>query len=202
MGVYRQLRKIVKITTYTEVIMEQLSLLELKILDFIQENFQCRFLDVVFSTITKLADSGIFWILLAVIFLFFKKTRKTGLMMGVALLCGLIVGNLTLKPLIGRIRPYDLNPGVSLLIDKLHDFSFPSGHTLSSFEGATVLLIRDKRFGIPAMILAAIIALSRLYLYVHYPTDVLAGAVLGITFGILAVSIVNAIDKKRKELKA
>ena len=202
MGVYRQLRKIVKITTYTEVIMEQLSLLELKILDFIQENFQCRFLDVFFSTVTKLADSGIFWILLAVIFLFFKKTRKTGLMMGVALLCGLIVGNLTLKPLIGRIRPYDLNPGVSLLIDKLHDFSFPSGHTLSSFEGATVLLIRDKRFGIPAMILAAIIALSRLYLYVHYPTDVLAGAVLGITFGILAVSIVNAIDKKRKELKA
>lgn len=201
MGVYRQLRKIVKITTYTEVIMEQLSLLELKVLDFIQENFQCRFLDVFFSTVTKLADSGIFWILLAVIFLFFKKTRKTGLMMGVALLCGLIVGNLTLKPLIGRIRPYDLNPGVSLLIDKLHDFSFPSGHTLSSFEGATVLLIRDKRFGIPAMILAAIIALSRLYLYVHYPTDVLAGAVLGITFGILAVSIVNAIDKKRKELK-
>lgn len=123
--------------------MEQLSLLELKVLDFIQENFQCRFLDVFFSTVTKLADSGIFWILLAVIFLFFKKTRKTGLMMGVALLCGLIVGNLTLKPLIGRIRPYDLNPGVSLLIDKLHDFSFPSGHTLSSFEGATVLLIRD-----------------------------------------------------------
>jgi hypothetical protein len=98
--------------------MEQLSLLELKVLDFIQENFQCRFLDVFFSTVTKLADSGIFWILLAVIFLFFKKTRKTGLMMGVALLCGLIVGNLTLKPLIGRIRPYDLNPGVSLLIDK------------------------------------------------------------------------------------
>lgn len=182
--------------------MEQLSLLELKILDFIQANFQCRFLDVFFSTVTKLADSGIFWILLAVIFLFFKKTRKTGLMMGVALLCGLIVGNLTLKPLIGRIRPYDLNPGVSLLIDKLHDYSFPSGHTLSSFEEATVLLIRDKRFGIPAIILAAIIALSRLYLYVHYPTDVLAGAVLGITFGILAVSIVNAIDKKRKELKA
>ena len=182
--------------------MEQLSLLELKVLDFIQENFQCRFLDVFFSTVTKLADSGIFWILLAVIFLFFKKTRKTGLMMGVAMLCGLIVGNLTLKPLIGRIRPYDLNLGVSLLIDKLHDFSFPSGHTLSSFEGATVLLIRDKRFGIPAMILAAIIALSRLYLYVHYPTDVLAGAVLGITFGILAVSIVNVIDKKRKELKA
>lgn len=178
--------------------MEQLSLFELKILDYIQLHFQCSFLDFFFSTITKLADSGIFWILLAVVLLFFKKTRKTGLMMGVALLCGLIVGNITLKPLIARIRPYDLNPEAILLIDKLHDFSFPSGHTLSSFEGATVLMIRDKKFGIPAIILASIIALSRLYLYVHYPTDVLAGAILGIAFGFLAVAIVNAIDKNRK----
>lgn len=182
--------------------MEQLSLFELNILDFIQNHFRCGFLDVFFSTITKLADSGIFWILLAVVFLFFKKTRKTGLMMGVALLMGLIVGNLTLKPLIGRIRPYDMNPEVVLLIDKLHDFSFPSGHTLSSFEGATVLMLRDKRFGIPALILASIIALSRMYLYVHYPTDVLAGIILGVTFSCLAVMIVNVIDNKRKELKA
>ena len=185
-----------------EVVMEQLSLFELKILDFIQAHFQCRFLDIFFSIVTKLADSGIFWILLAVVLLFFKKTRKTGLMMGVALMCGLIVGNLTLKPLIARIRPYDLNPDVPLLISKLHDFSFPSGHTLSSFEGATVLMIRDKRFGIPAMILAVIIALSRLYLYVHYPTDVLAGAILGITFGIVAVAVVNAVCKKLNERKA
>ena len=176
--------------------MEQLSLWELNILDFIQEHFRCGLLDCFFSTITRLADSGIFWILLAVTLLFFKKTRKTGLMMGVALLFGLIVGNLTLKPLIARIRPYDLNPGVTLLIDKLHDFSFPSGHTLSSFEGATVLMIRNKRFGIPAIILASLIALSRLYLYVHYPTDVLAGAALGVAFGFLAVAVVNAIGNK------
>lgn len=182
--------------------MEQLSLWELNILDLIQSHFRCGFLDWFFSTITKLADSGIFWILLAVTFLFFKKTRKTGLMMGVALLCGLIVGNLTLKPLIARIRPYDLNPSAMLLIDKLHDFSFPSGHTLSSFEGATVLMIRDKRFGIPAIVLASLIALSRLYLYVHYPTDVLVGAILGTTFGFLAVAIVNAIDKRRNMQKA
>ena len=184
--------------------MEQLSLFELKILDFIQENFQCRILDVFFSTVTKLADSGIFWILLAVIFLFFKKTRKTGLMMGVALLCGLVVGNLTLKPLIGRIRPYDLNPDVTLLIGKLHDFSFPSGHTLSSFEGATVLMIRDKRFGIPAMVLAAIIALSRLYLYVHYPTDILGGIIVGVICALLGYFVVDKIwekvtDKPSKE---
>ena len=182
--------------------MEQLSLWELNILDFIQENLRCGFLDWFFSTITRLADSGIFWILLAVTLLLFKKTRKTGLMMGVALLFGLVVGNMTLKPLIARIRPYDLNPSVTLLIDKLHDYSFPSGHTLSSFEGATVLMIRDKRFGIPAIILAALIALSRLYLYVHYPTDVLAGAILGAAFGFLAVAVVNAIDEKRNARKA
>lgn len=181
--------------------MEMLSMKELGILDFIQEHIRCGFLDWFFSTITKLGDSGIFWILLAVIFLFFKKTRKTGLMMGVALLCGLIVGNITLKPLIHRIRPYDLNPDVTLLIDRLSDFSFPSGHTLSSFEGATVLMIRDKRFGVPAMVLAVCIALSRLYLYVHYPTDVLAGAILGIGFGFLAVAVVNAVQKKITKVK-
>ena len=181
--------------------MEMLSMKELGILDFIQEHIRCDFLDWFFPTITKLGDSGIFWILLAVIFLFFKKTRKTGLMMGVALLCGLIVCNITLKPLIHRIRPYDLNPDVTLLIDRLSDFSFPSGHTLSSFEGATVLMIRDKRFGVPAMVLAVCIALSRLYLYVHYPTDVLSGAILGIGFGFLAVAVVNAVQKKITKVK-
>lgn len=181
--------------------MEMLSMKELGILDFIQEHIRCDFLDWFFPTITKLGDSGIFWILLAVIFLFFKKTRKTGLMMGVALVCGLIVGNITLKPLIHRIRPYDLNPDAVLLIDRLSDFSFPSGHTLSSFEGATVLMIRDKRFGVPAMVLAVCIALSRLYLYVHYPTDVLAGAILGIGFGFLAVAVVNAVQKKITKVK-
>lgn len=182
--------------------MEKLSLWELGILDYIQTHFRCDFLDWFFSTITRLADSGIFWILLAVVFLCFKRTRKTGLMMGVALLCGLLVCNITLKPLIARIRPYDLNPEVILLIDRLSDFSFPSGHTLSSFEGATVLMIRDKRFGIPALILAILIALSRLYLYVHYPTDVFVGVLLGILFGHLGVLIVNGVGKKLNATKS
>ena len=182
--------------------MESFNMWESNIVLFVQENLRMDFMDPIWKFITSLGDEGIVPIALCILFLFFKKTRKTGLMMGVALMCGLIVGNLTLKPLIARIRPYDLNPDVPLLISKLHDFSFPSGHTLSSFEGATVLMIRDKRFGIPAMILAVIIALSRLYLYVHYPTDVLAGAILGITFGIVAVAVVNAVCKKLSERKA
>ena len=125
-------------------------------------------------------------------------------MMGAALLFGFLVGNMTLKPLVGRIRPYDFNTlrEIPLLVERLSDYSFPSGHTLASLEGATVLLIRDKRLGIPAMIAAILVALSRLYLYVHYPTDVLAGALLGILFAFLGVWVVKFVYKKvtKKEL--
>jgi undecaprenyl-diphosphatase len=120
-------------------------------------------------------------------------------MMGVALVLGLLIGNLFLKPVIGRVRPYDM-PGVDvkLLIESHHDKSFPSGHTLACFEAATVLMIRDKRFGIPALVIAVLVALSRLYLYVHYPTDVIAGAVLGIILGVLACYTVNKVHSLYK----
>lgn len=173
---------------------------ELKILDFIQEHLRCTVLDKVLPIITKLGDAGIFWIVVAIVLLFFKKTRKTGIMIGVALLSGLIIGNLTLKPLVARIRPYDM-PGVEidLLIERLSDKSFPSGHTLASFEAATVLLINDKRFGIPAIVLASVIAFSRLYLYVHYPTDVLGGIVLGVLIAFASCFIVNKVQKLYSE---
>ena len=182
--------------------MDILTQTELGILDWIRATFQCAFLDWFFPLITKLGDAGIFWIALALFLLIFKKTRKTGLMMGAALLLGLLVGNLTLKPWSARVRPYDINTGVTLLVERLSDYSFPSGHTLASFEGATVLMIRDRRMGIPALVLAVLIALSRLYLYVHYPTDVLAGLILGILFGFLGVRIVDAAAseiQKRKQ---
>ncbi len=169
---------------------------ELKVLDFIQEHLRCTVLDKVLPIITKLGDAGIFWIIVAIALLFFKKTRKIGIMTGVALLLGLIIGNLTLKPLVARTRPYDM-PGVEmdLLIERLSDKSFPSGHTLASFEAATVLLINDKRLGIPAIILASVIAFSRLYLYVHYPTDVLGGIVLGVLIAFASCYIVNKFGK-------
>lgn len=169
---------------------------ELGILDFIRENLACPFLDAVMPVITSLANGGIIWIITAVLLLIFKKTRKTGFSVALALLCGLIIGNLLLKNLVGRIRPYDLNEGVEILIARLSDYSFPSGHTLASFEAATVLMIRDKRIGVPALILAVIIAFSRLYLYVHYPTDVLAGMILGVSIGIFACKAVDLLYKR------
>lgn len=170
---------------------------EIGILDFIKEHLGCMLLDKIMPLVTMLGDAGVFWILIAVTMLFFRSTRKTGITMGLALIMGLLVGNLTLKPLVARIRPYDVNEGVELLISKLHDFSFPSGHTLASFEAAGVLMIRERRrFGYPALALAIIIAFSRLYLYVHYPTDVAAGIILGLAFAFLSYLIINAIFRK------
>ncbi len=170
---------------------------DLSILAWIQTHLVSPFCDGFFKLVTHLGDSGIFWILIAVIMLFFKKTRKTGLMMGAALVLGVIFGNGILKNLFQRVRPFDLeNALVQVpIIAKPGDWSFPSGHTLASFEAATVLMIRDKRFGIPALILAVLIAFSRLYLYVHFPSDVIAGALLGILFGCLGVWIVNKVWK-------
>lgn len=169
---------------------------ELKILDFIREHLTCPFLDAVMPVITSLANGGIIWILTAAVLLIFKKTRKTGFSVALSLICGLIIGNLILKNLVGRIRPYDLNEGVEILIARLSDYSFPSGHTLASFEAATVLMIRDRRLGIPALIIAIIIAFSRLYLYVHYPTDVLAGIILGVLIGIFACRAADRLENR------
>lgn len=177
---------------------------EIQILDFIRNTFSCKFLDVFFAAITALSNKGVFWIILAVVLLFFKKTRKTGICLCVALTLGLVLGNIFLKNVIARPRPYTVNPNVDLIIDKLSDYSFPSGHTTCSCECALVIFANNKKWGIAAIILAFLTILSRLYLYVHYPTDVLGGLVLGVFDGIIAMIIVNKIYdiiKKRKSIK-
>lgn len=169
---------------------------DLPILDWIAENLWNPFLDAVMPYVTLLGDAGIFWIACAVALLCFPKHRKTGLAMGAALIIGLLICNVTLKPLVARIRPYDyklahFGQEIQLLVSKQHDFSFPSGHTIASFEAATVLMIRNKKLGVPALVLAVLIAFSRLYLYVHYPTDVLVSVVLGIGIAFLGNFLVE-----------
>lgn len=169
---------------------------DLPILEWIAANLHCDFLDVLMPLITLLGDAGIFWILCSVALICIPKTRKTGLAMGVSLLIGLLVCNVTLKPLVARIRPYDyqwqfFQKEIVLLVEGLHDYSFPSGHTIASFEAATALMLGNKKLGIPAMVLAVLIAFSRLYLYVHYPTDVLTSVVLGIGIAFLGNFLVK-----------
>ena len=172
------------------------------ILNYINEHFHNAFFDGFFSIITHLADAGWFWIALAALLLCFKKTRKTGCVMGAALLMGVIFGNGILKPLIHRVRPYDnaaWSPAVTratLLISPPSDYSFPSGHTLASFEGAFGIFLCNKKWGAPALVLAVLIAFSRLYFYIHYPTDVIGGMILGIGFAVAAFFIIGAIWNK------
>lgn len=181
---------------------------DLPILDWIQANLRSDLLDSVMSVVTHLGSAGSL-IAIAVVLLLFPKTRKLGLGMGLAMAMGLVVCNITLKPLIARIRPYDLQAElgvtIQLLIGEMHDFSFPSGHTIATFEAATVMLRNSKKIGIPAILLACVIAFSRLYLYVHYPTDVLFSVVAGILFGILGNALAQKINigpRKRGKYEA
>ena len=173
--------------------MEMLSRWELGILDFIQTHIKCDFLDWFFPTITKLADSGIFWILLAVIFLFFKKTRKTGLMMGAALVFGLVIGNLTLKPLGSRARPWVVMENFTTLVTSSDLNSFPSGHTCAAFAFGVALcaVLPQKWAKAAALIAAALMGFSRLYVGVHFPSDVIVGALVGALCGLAGAWIVT-----------
>ena len=170
---------------------------DIGILHWISENLTNPFLDAVMPFITSLADKGWFWIALALVLIAIPKTRWIGLTMGVALAFGVILGNGVIKNVVHRIRPYDFDPTLIVRITKLpDDFSFPSGHTLASMEAATALFLRNKKAGIPALVLAVLISLSRLYVAVHYPTDVIVGAVLGVFFAFAAKWVIDAVRPK------
>lgn len=177
---------------------------DLPILDWIQANLQSPLMDKIMPIITLFGEGGIFWIAWAVLMLIIPKTRKIGIGMIIALLMGLLVCNVTLKPLVQRMRPYDLQEQefgifINLLIERQHDFSFPSGHTIASFEAAVVLLKNSRKMGIPALILAILVSFSRLYLYVHYPTDVIVSVILGTLFAFIGCALANKIKLPSKK---
>ena len=180
---------------------------DLPILDWIAANLWCPVLDVLMPIITLLGDAGIFWIAVAVLFIFTKKYRKIGIGMMFALMMGLVICNIWLKPTIARIRPYDFQlqyfaKEIPLLAGGMHDFSFPSGHTIACFEACTALMLGNKKLGIPAMILACLIAFSRLYLYVHYPTDVIVSVILGSILALIGWYLAQKVmDKLPEKLK-
>ncbi len=174
---------------------------EFAILDFIQEHMRSPLLDKIMPFVTVFGDGGIFWIIVTLILLAIPKTRKLGIAAAVSLAVEALCCNVIIKPLVARVRPYDVRE-VALLVKAPTDYSFPSGHTGASFAVATALCFgRSAKLGIPAVVLAFIIAFSRLYLYVHYPTDVLAGMVIGTLTGLLGAFAAEKIDEKRKHLK-
>ena len=166
--------------------------MESSILLWVQENLRSDTLTPIVKFITTLGNAGILWIILSAIFLCFKKTRKIGLMTSLSLILDLLSVNVLIKNLAARTRPYEVIEGLTSLIGPQSDFSFPSGHTAASFAFATVILFTaPKKYSVPTLILATLIALSRIYLGVHYPTDILGGIVIGAVCGICSVYIIK-----------
>lgn len=161
---------------------------EFAILDSIQ-GVRCDFLDTIVPVITSLGNKGYIWIAIGLMLCVSRKYRKYGIILLAVLTAGLLVGNVCLKHLVMRPRPCWINDSIDMLIRIPRDYSFPSGHTLSSAGAATVITGADRRFGWVAIPLAVLIAFTRLYLYVHFPTDILAGALIGFGLGMAGLII-------------
>ena len=185
--------------------MDTILQLDQNILLFIQEYIRHDWMDWFWKGITHLGDFGIFWILLTIVLLIPKKTRKAGGASALALIIGTLITNVAIKNMVARIRPYEVIQELELMIEKQKDFSFPSGHTWASFASAFAIYkckeVFPKKWRIAAMVLATLIALSRLYVGVHYPTDVLGGLIVGLFSGWAGWKIEELIMKKRAEKK-
>lgn len=168
------------------------------VLFLIQEHLRSPFLDAVMSFFSILGNYSAVWLAAAAILLCFPAHRKYGWMLLCGILLATLAGELILKPLIGRIRPYGLYPSVPLAVTRPKTFSFPSGHSASSFSAAAVLFSDRKSFGAAALAAALLIAFSRSYLFLHYPSDILAGMLLGAACGRAAVWTVRRISEKRR----
>ena len=220
--------------------------IDLAILDFIRAHMTSPLGDRIMPIITMLGDNGIIWIIMAAILLLFKRTRKLGAAMAIALVIDVICCNFIIKPLVARVRPFDVKTAVDLIIAAPGDYSFPSGHTAAAFAAFSALFFGSKKLTgsassfigmnvqddlskhngsiapvgvqalsysefssakkpalslqnlwIPVLIIAMLIAASRLYLYVHYPTDVIAGAALGIIFGFIGANVTAWLWRNR-----
>lgn len=173
--------------------MNALNSVEIKILDFLHENLSCAFLDTVMPYITYLCEWGLLSIVLAVVFMAIPKTRKLGFTLALSILIGYLLVNLTLKPLVGRIRPYKFKELTDLLVKQQRGRSFPSGHTIVAFETAMSIFLYNRKWGKVCFAIAVAVGFSRLYLYMHYPTDVIAGAVLGILVSFASYKLIKKV---------
>ena len=155
---------------------------------FLQNQVRSPWLDSFMGTVTRLGDAGILAVCACILLLCIPSLRRTGVLAAQSLVLDVLLVNGLLKVLVNRVRPYVAVEGLIAIARLPADASFPSGHTGASFAVASVIyLCMPKKVGIPAILLAALIGFSRLYLGVHYPTDVLAGAAVGLCTGWFAV---------------
>ncbi len=166
------------------------------ILYFIQNHIQNQFFNPIMIFITNLGNMGLIWITIAIALLFTNKFRKVGILMLCALIINTILGEIILKNVFQRARPFNTLQHLQLLIKEPQSYSFPSGHTSSAFACAIILAYYVKKVAVPSIILACLIAFSRVYLTVHYPSDVLAGIVLGIISAVITIYLHKLYSKR------
>ena len=176
-----------------EILLDIIRSVDYNILLLIADKLRGGVLDPVMTVLSLMGNGGAVWIETAVLLLFFRKTRRAGVAMLLALAAGYVIGNLCIKELVMRPRPFVTHSGLTALLDPGDPWSFPSGHALSSFAAATALWCFHKKTGVLALVLAALIAFSRLYASVHYPTDVLAGMLIGIALAHAAAFLTDRI---------
>lgn len=162
------------------------------------QSIQNNFLDVVMRIFSYIGEMGAIWVFIALIMICCKKTRAMGVMVLCAMLAGVLLNEVAIKNVVCRPRPFVTFPDISVNVKPPQSFGFPSGHSCSSFAATTILMLRDKRFGIPALSIAMLIVFSRMYNGVHYPTDVLTGILLGILLGVLTVIIFKKTKLENK----
>ena len=172
--------------------MENLNQAEAGILLWIQENLRTEWLDHIMPYVSGINDHGILAIIGVIVLLLWARYRKVGITACGSLAVEFIIVNLLIKPNVQRTRPF-------YVLEDLH-LSFPSGHTGSAFAVATVMLIcMPAKYGVTAIVISALIALSRLYNAAHYPTDVLGGMIIGIITGVIASLLYKKYQKKQNE---
>jgi undecaprenyl-diphosphatase len=154
--------------------------IDIKVLNLINKNLRHALLDKMMPLITALGNGGIVWVIISLCLINSDSYRKEGYMVIASLIATTIIGEGVIKHLIKRTRPFIKLKLNNLLISKPITHSFPSGHTASSFAAAGIFYMMDNRYSIMVVILAALIAFSRIYLNVHYPTDVVTGIILGL----------------------
>lgn len=169
--------------------------MEFLFLDFIQ-SLRSENLDHFMLFVSSLGNFGAIWIALAALLLIIERYRQSGLAVSIALLIDFVAVNLIIKPLVGRERPCDVTVPEDMLLACLSDHSFPSGHTAAAFAAAFALFLYHKRAGSAALILAILMGFSRLYLFVHFPSDVIAGALFGLIFGFMGYRFAFRRNKK------
>ena len=154
-------------------------------------------MDKIMVFITELGDGGWFWIGIGIVCLVIKKHRRMGLQVLLSMLCTFIIGNLILKNLFARQRPCAIDPSIALLIPYPSEFSFPSGHSMNGMTAAMALFLNNKKIGIPALVIAVLIGFSRMYHFVHFPTDIIGGFCVGFTVAIIVNYIFDKVQEKR-----